>query len=137
MLFRSLLAGILAIAFVFSPGGEAAKSKWTTQRNWGKILRVVFAGQMSWYYLLITSYVAVELGVGAWLMEYLQQVRDQTVAQSSFYLSGFFAMIMLGRFFGSFVVEKLGYLRVVGVALLGGMICLIAGFFGSNLISSL
>ncbi len=129
-----LLAGILAIAFVFSPGGEAAKSKWTTQRNWGKILRVVFAGQMSWYYLLITSYVAVELGVGAWLMEYLQQVRDQTVAQSSFYLSGFFAMIILGRFFGSFVVEKLGYLRVVGVALLGGMICLIVGFFGSNVL---
>lgn len=128
------LAGILTIAFVFSPGGEAAKSKWKTQRNWGEIFRVVFAGQMSWYYLLITSYVAVELGVGAWLMEYLQQVRDQTVAQSSFYLSGFFAMIMLGRFFGSFVVEKLGYLRVVGVALLGGMICLIAGFFGSNVL---
>ena len=87
---------------------------------------------MGWYYLLISSYVAVELGLAAWLMEYLQQIRGQTVAQSSFYLSGFFVMIMLGRFFGSFVVEHLGYLRVIGVALFGGLACLIAGIFGSD-----
>ncbi len=129
-----LLAGILTIAFVFTQGGGAANSMGKKQQNWGEILRVVFTGQMGWYYLLITFYVAVELGVGAWLMEYLQQVRNQSVAQSSFYLSGFFALIMLGRFFGSFVVEKLGYLRVVGVALLGGMACLIAGIFGSDVL---
>lgn len=125
-----ILSGILTMAFVMTPYHREATSQAKTQWNWGEVLRVGFTGQMAWYYLLITSYVAVELGVGAWLMEYLQQVRGQSVAQSSYYLSGFFAMIMFGRFIGSFVVEQLGYMRVVGVALLGGTACLIAGFSG-------
>jgi len=85
---------------------------------------------MGWYYLLICSYVALELGLAASLMEYLQQTRGKSGLESSYYLSGFFITIMLGRFIGSFYVEKLGYLRMVGVALIGGVCCLIAGIFG-------
>ncbi len=127
-----LLSGILTIAFVIVPDGRVPESRVKAGWNLQELLRVGFAGPMGWYYLLISSYVAVELGLAAWLMEYLQQVRGQTVAQSSFYLSGFFVMIMLGRFFGSFFVEKLGYLRVVGLALVGGAICLIAGLLGPS-----
>lgn len=128
------LSGILTIAFVIVPNGKVAESDVKAGWNFQELLRIGFAGQMGWYYLLISSYVAVELGLAAWLMEYLQQVRGQTVTQSSFYLSGFFVMIMLGRFFGSFVVEKLGYLRVVGLALVGGAVCLIAGILGPTAI---
>lgn len=126
-----LLAGALAAAFAMTPKELApamAKSGW----NLRETLRVGFQGEMGWYYLLISTYVAVELGLAAWLMEYLQQVRGFSVSQSSYYLSGFFLMIMLGRFFGSFVVEALGYLRVVGGALLGGVICLMVGILGNE-----
>jgi fucose permease len=127
-----LLSSILTIAFVIVPNGREPKSRVKAGWNLQELLHVGFAGPMGWYYLLISTYVAVELGLAAWLMEYLQQVRGQTVAQSSFYLSGFFVMIMLGRFFGSFFVEKLGYLRVVGLALVGGAICLVAGILGPS-----
>lgn len=125
-----LLSAILTIVFFVVPNCESAKLPTISSWNWLDIFRVGFTGRMGWYYLLISSYVAVELGLAAWLMEYLQRVRGQTVTKSSFYLSGFFVMIMLGRFFGSFVVERLGYLRVVGVALVGGLACLIAGILG-------
>ncbi len=127
-----LLSGILTIAFVVAPNCEVAKLPTISVWDWRTIFRVGFTCQMGWYYLLISSYVAVELGLAAWLMEYLQKVRGQTVAQSSFYLSGFFVMIMLGRFFGSFVVERLGYLQVVGAALIGGLVCLITGILGPD-----
>ncbi len=126
-----LLAGAVAAAFAMTPKELApamAKSGW----NLRETLRVGFQGEMGWYYLLISTYVAVELGLAAWLMEYLQQVRGMSVVQSSFYLSGFFLMIMLGRFFGSFVVDALGYLRVVCGALLGGVLCLVVGILGSE-----
>ena len=127
-----LLSGILTIAFVVAPNCEVARLPTRSGWNGRELFRIGFSGQMGWYYLLISLYVAVELGLAAWLMEYLQQVRGQTVAQSSFYLSGFFVMIMLGRFFGSFVVERLGYLQVVGVALVGGLTCLIVGILGPH-----
>ncbi len=128
----TFLAFVLSVAAGIAPECKVAKSSAKSKWDWANMLRLGFSGKMGWYYLLISSYVAVELGLAAWLMEYLQQVRGQTVAQSSFYLSGFFVMIMLGRFFGSFVVEKLGYLRVVGLALVGGTACLIAGILGPN-----
>ena len=127
-----LLSGILTIAFVVAPNCEVARLPTISCWNWRDVFRVGFTRQMGWYYLLISSYVAVELGFAAWLMEYLQQVRGKTVTQSSFYLSGFFVMIMLGRFFGSFVVERLCYLRVIGVALIGGLACLITGILGPD-----
>jgi FHS family glucose/mannose:H+ symporter-like MFS transporter len=92
-----------------------------------EILAAGFQSPMGWCYLLISTYVAVELGVAAWLMEYLQQVRGQSVNQSSFYLSAFFVMIMLGRLMGSVVVERIGYHRVVTLALSGGASCLLLG----------
>ena len=127
-----LLSGILTLVFVVAPASEVIKLPQVSCLKWSEILRVGFAGEMGWYYLLISSYVAVELGLAAWLMEYLQQIRGQTVAQSSLTLSGFFVMIMLGRFFGSFVVERLGYLKVVGASLLGGLACLTVGILGPD-----
>ncbi len=127
-----VLSAPLAIAFAFASGRISGKKSLNVEFDWRKMLRIGFAGDMVWYCLLICTYVAVELGVAAWLMEYLQTVRSQSTSESSYYLSGFFAMIMVGRFLGSFVVERLGYLRVVSVALLGGGICLVIGILGPN-----
>ena len=128
-----LLSGTLAVAFAFASGRNPRRQTINSDLSWMKLIRIGFAGEMIWYYVLICSYVAVELGVAAWLMEYLQSVRGQSISQSSYYLSGFFAMIMLGRFLGSFVVERLGYLRVVAVSLLGGGASLLVGILGSDL----
>ncbi len=100
--------------------------------NWNVVLREGFTARMCWFYLLICAYVAVELGIAAWLVEYLQKVEQMSLARSSLYLSGFFALIMLGRFFGSWWVERVGYLRMIAAALCGTLMCLAGGLYGPN-----
>ena len=134
-LSTGLLAVGMAVLFAIPRNSVKMKSEPTklrTKTNLRDVLILGFRGPMGWYYLLISTYVAVELGVAAWLMEYLQQVRGQSVNQSSFYLSAFFVMIMLGRLTGSVVVDRMGYHRVVTIALIGGASCLLLAIFLPN-----
>ncbi len=92
-------------------------------------LRLAFTKQMGLYYLLLSAYVALELGVGAWMVEYLRQARGISVESGSLYLSAFFVLLMLGRLFGAFVVDAIGHHRTVAFALVGSCLCLIIGIF--------
>ena len=97
-------------------------------------LRTLFAAgitrRMTWYYLLVTTYVAAEIGIAAWIVEFLQQVKGFDIGMSSLYLSLFFAAVMVGRFVGSFFVERIGYLLVMLGATLAATVCLAIGIFG-------
>lgn len=103
-----------------------------TKPSWSAFFRVGFTGRMNCYYALIAAYVAVELSVAAWLMEFLQQERGMSASTSSFYLSGFFVLLMLGRLLGAFIVEGLDYTLAVFIALLGASLCLAGGLFGPD-----
>ena len=100
----------------------------------GLNLRTLFAAgftrRMTWYYLLVTTYVAAEIGIAAWIVEFLQQVKGFDIGTSSLYLSLFFAAVMVGRFVGSFFVERIGYLLVMLGATLAALVCLAIGIFG-------
>ncbi len=89
-----------------------------------------FTWRMSWYYLLVAVYVAAEIGIAAWIVEYLQQVKGFGIGVSSLYLSLFFATIMIGRLVGSFFVERIGYLTVMLTATAAAIVCLSVGIFG-------
>lgn len=95
----------------------------------GELRRTGFNRQMGWLYLLLAVYVATELGIAAWMVEFLQQTKAFSVGRSSLYLSLFFGGIMLGRLLGSFVVERIGYLRVMLFAIMAAILCLITGIF--------
>jgi fucose permease len=97
----------------------------------GSFLAAGFSRRMSWYYLLVGVYVAAELGIAAWIVEYLQQVKGFSLTDASLYLSLFFAAIMIGRLAGSFIVERVGYLRALLTAAVGGLVCLSIGVFAS------
>ena len=89
-----------------------------------------FTWRMSWYYLLVAVYVAAEIGIAAWIVEYLQQVKGFDIGTSSLYLSLFFAAIMIGRLAGSIFVERIGYLTVMLAATVAAIVCLVVGIFG-------
>ena len=112
--------------------GQTSLAGQVTRWSWSELLRLGFSRRMAWFYLLISSYVAAELGLAAWLVEYLQQVQHISVTLSSFYLSCFFVLIMLGRFFGSWWIERVGYLRMIAIALCGTFACLAGGIFGPD-----
>lgn len=90
-------------------------------------LSMGFTPVMWCYYGLIAAYVATELSMGAWMMEYLQQHHQFTVDLSSRYLSAFFVMLMLGRLLGAWIVERVNYLLAVAVALSASAVCIAAG----------
>ena len=88
-----------------------------------------FTGEMILFYLVIAIYVAAEIGIGTWLVEFLQKSKFQTVALSSLYLSLFFGGVTVGRLIGSFLVERIGYLKSMLVASLASVVCVAIGIF--------
>jgi fucose permease len=119
---------LLALLFLVTAGPPTTPQ---TQQAfaWATLRRTGFSPTMLWFYLAISLYVATELGLAAWLVEYLIQQKgiDQTTA--AYYLSGFFACIMVGRLVGSLLVERIGYLRSVLLAAVGALLCILAGLF--------
>jgi FHS family glucose/mannose:H+ symporter-like MFS transporter len=87
--------------------------------------------KMFLFYFCITIYVAVEIGTGTWLVEFLQKTKGQSVMMSSWFLALFFFSLTLGRLIGSFVVERMGYYKILLYASMGVTVCVAIGTFTS------
>ncbi len=94
------------------------------------IPRFAFQGRLPWFYLAIALYVSVEVGMGAWLVTYLQKGQAASFTITNQGLSLSFGTLMRGRFLGGFVVHRIGYLRSVQWASMGVAACLALGLFG-------
>jgi len=88
-----------------------------------------FSREMILYYTVVAVYVAAEIGIGAWLVEFLQQTKSQSVIMSSLFLSLFFGAITVGRLVGSFLVERIGYLKSLLYASIASVVCIAIGTF--------
>ncbi len=102
-------------------GAQPGTASSPAAANW---LASGFSPVMWCYYLLIATYVATELSIAQWMMEYLQQQNGFSVDKSSRYLSAFFVMLMMGRLVGAWVVERTHYLLAVAVALVATGLCI-------------
>ena len=123
--------GLLIVYFGLAhyPKANGAQSDKIDFKHLGK---TAFTTRMMWFYAAILFYVATELGIASWVVEFLQKARSQSVAQSTQALSLFFGLMMIGRFLGSFVVEHLGYLKSILVATLASCACIAIGLFGPS-----
>ena len=119
----------IPLAILFWPSMRTSHTPQPRVEGSGTVLKLAFTKQMWLYYVLLSSYVALELGVGAWMIEYLQHDRGVSVESSSFFLSAFFVLLMLGRLFGAFIVDTVGHHRSVAIALAGSCLCLAVGIF--------
>ena len=57
--------------------------------------------------------VVLELGTSNWFVNYLSEVYRMTPNKSSFYMSLFYVTFVLGRLFGGFIAEKIGYFKLI------------------------
>ena len=128
--FGAGIALLVLIYFLLAkyPRTTSVQSNKLDFKNLGKS---VFSGQMILFFASITAYVAAEIGIGAWLVEFLQKVKLQSISQSTFYLALFFGTITIGRLVGSFFVSRIGYLKSLFYAGLAAAICVSIGIFGS------
>jgi len=123
-----LLIGLLIVIFaaVRFPRPQAAKSEGLDFKQIG---RTAVSSRMLVYYCAETLYVAFELGMASWMVEYLQKAHSLSVSRSAQALAVFFALMTAGRFLGSFVVERFGYLRSILLAALAGSACVALSLF--------
>lgn len=131
VLIGPLIVYFVVVRFPRDKTGRSARP------NFKALGVTAFSSRMSTYYAAITLYVATEIGIASWVVEFLQKVHGQSVAQSTQALSLFFGLIMLGRFVGSFLIEKLGYLRSTLAAALAASACVALGLFGPPQLSLL
>ncbi len=80
----------------------------------------------------IMTYVMAEIGIATWLPTYLMKVRNMTLAQGSFYLSGFYLTFTIGRLTGHQWVHRIGHGRAVILSSLISIIILGVAVFGSK-----
>ncbi|MDR1612625.1 MAG: MFS transporter [Planctomycetota bacterium] len=95
-----------------------------------EIVRVAFTRRMLWVYVVVFAYVAAEIAVATWLVEYLEKFRGVAPDSGAAWLSLFFAGIMAGRFVGSFLVERIGELRIMTACSLLAFACIAIGLAG-------
>ena len=123
-LYSLPLALLLAILFLLTKGPAITQQERHTF-DWAALRRSGFSPTMRFFYLAIALYVATELGIANWIVEYLIKSKGLAQTTASYYLSGFFGCIMVGRLVGSVVVERIGYLRSVWLATVGTLLCLL------------
>lgn len=123
-----ILAVGLVLFFAFANYPRAPRSSEAVSLR--MVLTTGFTWRMAWYYLFVAVYVAAEIGFASWIVEFLQRVKGYDVNASSLYLSLFFAAIMIGRLVGSFVVERIGYLRLMLIGTVAAIASLSLGLFG-------
>ncbi|WP_051540550.1 MFS transporter [Clostridium ihumii] len=70
-----------------------------------------------YYSFALGFYVFAEVATANWLVNFLQESYKFDYKMSSIYLSVFFILLTLGRLFGGFIVEKVGHLKSVIIAL--------------------
>jgi len=129
-----ILIALFILIFIFQ---RFPKAEEKTQLDFRGIPEIAFKKQLPWFYTAISFYVAVEIGMASWLVTFLQDIRQTSVAASNQSLSLFFAMLMTGRLLGGFFIQRIGYLRSILIMGVGAMLCIIAGLFGPKEISIL
>ncbi|KAI7260611.1 hypothetical protein KC345_g10026 [Hortaea werneckii] len=98
------------------------------------------------YITAIGFYVAAEYGIGNWFVNYMSEQFALDAERRALYMTLFFGLMTLGRLFGGYIADKLGYFRSIllygiiasilcagGIALgqSGLMLFAISGFFFS------
>ena len=80
--------------------------------------------------LLIFLYVSGEIGISSWLVDYLYKAKNFNLKTASLMLTIFWALMTIGRFIASFIVEQIGYIKSMIIS-----ICLSLIVFGLGLLN--
>lgn len=107
------------------------KREWE-QTSIEELLHIIVRKDILLMYLVVFFYVSAEIGVGTWMVNFLQREKAVSVVASSMFLSIHFIGMSAGRFFGSFFVDKIGHLKSIILFGTISAVCLVVGIFGPN-----
>lgn len=125
-----LVLAVIMIVFAGLTRYPAGAGTFKEGMNLKTLGKQITMPQMRWLYFLMMAYVGLEISMASWLPAYLQEAHGMSVRLSSQSVSLFFGGLMVGRLVGSFIIHRIGYLRVLLIATTGGLVCLILGLSG-------
>lgn len=81
-----------------------------------------------WLIVLVLSFaVTCEMGVGGWLVNYLEKSQGFTLEKASLVLSGFFFCFMLARLLFGPIIDKIGFTKSILIASIFSATTIIVG----------
>lgn len=126
--FSALLA-LAVFALLAAARFPALTPQHAAQR---RSLREIAGSGKVWLFVIVLSlFVAVEIGTGNWLVSYLRDVHEMGAEESAGFLSLFFLFFTFGRLAGGYVAERLGYVRCILLFALA-VLCLDAAGFATG-----
>lgn len=138
VVYRYSLFVIVPITMYFLimryPKGDAAKEK-SEKTDFRGLIRIISQKEVLLMYVVIFAYVAAEIGVATWMVEFVQKAKGVSSSAGAMYLSIHFAGMMIGRLFGSLFVDKLGHLKSLLLFSAMSVFCITLGVFGPSSIS--
>ncbi len=102
--------GILLYSFVEQPKKQREAKDLEKIHKYETPLIIMFC-------LGLGFYVASEVQTGNWLLNFLQVHYHYDANEASKYVALFFGMLAIGRLFGGYILEKIGYLKGITIAL--------------------
>ncbi|MDR3211336.1 MAG: MFS transporter [Planctomycetota bacterium] len=122
---------ILLVFFLIAPYPRLAGSE-SHRLDYRELAKTAFTGGMCWLYVLCFAYVAVEVCIGTWLVEYLWVARGMPLQDGATWLAVYYGGILAGRLSGGFLVERVGYVKSLVITVALCTLCILTGIFGPS-----
>ena len=121
----------LGVIFLFTlkvdfPKQQEKKEKSTKLTELFKDFRVLI------FTIIFFVHTGTELGIKSWLSIYLTDMQGRVESEVGFYLAIYFSLFTAGRLLGSFIVERVGYLKMVVFASMGTILFISLGVVGPD-----
>jgi fucose permease len=127
--FSILLILSLLLFSLFSRFPEADPKE---EQNNTQVMDLIKDMKVVIFILMFFFYVGAEIGLTSWLGLYLDDVQGRSEEEISFYIFLFFLLFTVGRFLGSIIVEKIGYLRLVLISSVSAIISILLAIIGPD-----
>jgi fucose permease len=123
---------LIVFLFLFSLLCKVPEKKGEAKKKETTIIQILKDREVVIFTLMFLMHVGAEIGVGSWLGVYLVDVQARTDTEVGFYISLFYILFTIGRFIASLIVERVGYLRLVIICAVGGIITILLGLIGPS-----
>lgn len=121
LVYASLIGMFLVPLFTFSFFKELVKNEEGEVQNNNTLFGV------KWFLLLagiVFFYVGAEVGMLSWMPYYLESYKAMDKLNIPYLMGAFFALLTLGRLFGGYITGRIGYVKSLLIAAIGGTVCL-------------
>ncbi|MDF2682737.1 MAG: transporter [Brevibacillus sp.] len=111
--FELALLGLILLFVLLFPYGNVTTKRQEVTREPVPIKKAEGYPKLVGLLLAIMTYVMAEVGFATWLPSYLIQVRNVTLTEVAFYLSGFYLIFTFGRLSAHWWINRIGQEKAV------------------------